>query len=74
MPKKDGSPHVTFDAPIVPLSYVLPEEGVEIHTCNECYPWSVDVGYDDEHQVTITEWHAAECAFVQRWLEENSPC
>ena len=72
MPAKDGRPLITYAAPVVPISFGLDEEPpTTIRACGECLPWSIDITQDEDGQVRITEWHAAECAFVARWLSDD---
>ena len=40
-------------------------EPYQIHGCDDCLPWYAEVHLDDDGQVFVREWHAAECKTFQ---------
>ena len=60
--------HITYDAPVVPVRYPLDDESIT--ACVSCLPWSVDFSIDEDGAGWVTEWHAAECEWVEWWLSD----
>ena len=68
MEEREPRRNTTYTAPVgcVDLAAFDDDgEPYEIHGCDDCLPWYAEVHLDDDGQVFVREWHAAECKTFQ---------
>lgn len=67
-------PNTNYSAPILSVDLTPWEQDgtpIEVWPCNDCLPWHIEVVTDEDDEVWVREWHAAECPTFKELLGEG---